>query len=301
MKYVILGSLGNVSRPLTQKLIAAGHSVTVVSSNKERAEEIILMGAQAAIGSIEDVDFLINTFAGNDAVYTMVPPYFGASDWKRYIAGIGQNYALAIRTSRIKFVVNLSSIGAHLPSGCGPVSGLHFVEQTLNRLEDTNIKHLRPGFFYTNLLGNINMVKTMGIIGGNYGNHTTMIYAHPEDIADIAFRELNELSFRGKSFRYIASDIKTTDETAQILGKAIEKPNLSWINFSDEDTFAGMIQSGVPEEIALNYTEMGHAMRKGDMQADFMKHRPLQLGKIKMETFAKTFADVYKMTHTVTR
>lgn len=300
MKYVILGSLGHISRPLTQKLIAAGHSVTVVSSNQERAEEIILMGAQAAIGSVENIDFLTRTFIGADAVYTMVPPYLGASDWKRYIAGIGQNYAAAIRASHLKFIVNLSSIGAHMPTGCGPVSGLYFVEEALNRLEGVNIKHLRPAYFYTNLLSNINMVKTMGIIGGNYGNHATMIFVHPDDIAEVAFKELNDLSFRGKSIRYIASDSRTTDEVASILGQAIEKPNLSWINFSDEDTVAGMIQSGLPEEIARNYTEMGHAMRKGEMQSDYVKHQPLQLGRTKLETFAKTFAEVYRQTRSVT-
>lgn len=300
MKYVVSGSLGHVSRPLTQKLIAAGHSVTVISSNKNRSEEIILMGAQAAIGSVEDIDFLTRTFIGADAVYTMVPPYFGAPDWKHYIAGIGQNYATAIRASHVKFVVNLSSIGAHLPSGCGPVSGLHYVEEALNRLDGVNIKHLRPGFFYTNLLSNINMVKTMGVIGGNYGNHATMVFVHPDDIAEVAFKELDDLSFRGKSVRYIASDIKTTDEVASVLGKYIEKPNLTWVNFSDEDTVAGLVRAGLPEEIARNYAEMGHAMRKGEMQADYMKHQPLQLGKTKLEMFAKTFADAYRHSHSVT-
>lgn len=293
MKYVILGSLGHVSRPLTQKLITAGHSVTLVSSNPERAEEIILMGAQAAIGSVEDIDFLTSTFSGADAVYTMIPPYLGASDWKRYIAGIGQNYAVALRTSRVKFVVNLSSIGAHMPGGCGPVSGLHYVEESMNRIDGINIRHLRPGFFYTNLLSSIAMVKTMGIIGGNFGNHTTMIFSHPDDIADVAFWELNDLSFRGRSIRYLASDLRTTDEIASVLGKAIEKPSLSWTNFSDEDTIESLIRNGLSEEVARNYTEMGAAMRKGEMQSDYQKNRPLQLGRTKLETFAKTFAEAY--------
>jgi uncharacterized protein YbjT (DUF2867 family) len=187
-----------------------------------------------------------------------------------------------------------------MPTGCGPVSGLHFVEEALDRLEGVNIKHLRPAFFYTNLLSNINMVKTMGIIGGNYGNHATLIFVHPDDIAEVAFKELNDLSFRGKSIRYVASDSKTTDEVASILGKAIEKPNLSWVNFSDEDTVAGMIQAGLSEEIARNYAEMGHAMRIGEMQSDYMKHQPMQLAKTKLETFAKTFAEVYRQTRSVT-
>jgi uncharacterized protein YbjT (DUF2867 family) len=300
MKYVILGSLGNISKPLSKKLIHAGHSVTVVSNSPGRAEEIILMGAQAAIGSVEDVGFLTKTFIGADAVYTMVPPNFGAADWKKYIAGIGKNYAEAIRVSRVKNVVNLSSIGAHMPVGCGPVSGLYYVEQALNSLEGVNVRHLRSGFFYGNLLSNVPMAKNMGIIGGNYGVNANMILVHPDDIAEVAFHELNNLSFRGKSNIYIVSDEKSTNEIAAILGKAIEKPELSWINFNDEDTLAGMIQAGLPKEVARNFSEMGAAMRSGEMQSDYIKNRPTQFGKTKLETFAKTFAQVYNQTQPVT-
>lgn len=299
MKYVVTGSLGNISKPLSKKLINAGHTVTVVSSSPGRAEEIILMGAQAAIGSVEDVDFLTRTFIGADAVYTMVPPYLDAEDWKKHIAGIGQNYADAIRISRVRNVVNLSSIGAHMPEGCGPVSGLYQVEQALNNLEGVNVRHLRPGFFYSNLLSNVSLAKNMGVIGGNFGVNAKMILVHPDDIAEVAFHELNNLSFRGKSHIYIVSDEKTTKEIAAILGKAIEKPGLSWINFNNEDTFTGMVQAGLPEEVARNYTEMGDAMRSGEMQSDYLKNKPTQFGKTKLETFALTFAKVYSQTQPV--
>ena len=69
MKYVVLGSLGNISKPLAEKLIAAGHEVTIVSSSAERAQEITALGAKAAIGGIEDTAFLTKTFTGADAVY----------------------------------------------------------------------------------------------------------------------------------------------------------------------------------------------------------------------------------------
>lgn len=293
MKFVVTGSLGNISKPLAEKLIAAGHSVTVVSSNAGKTAQIEALGAKAAIGSVEDVDFLTKTFAGADAVYTMVPPNFGASNWKKYIAGIGENYAEAIHASGVKNVVNLSSMGAHMPEGCGPVSGLFFVEKALNALEGVNVKHLRPGFFYTNFLANAGMVKHMGIIGGNYGENVKLVLVHPTDIAEVAAEEIQELHFRGKRIRYIASDEITTGEVAAILGKAVGKPELQWVNFTDEDTLAGLSQAGVPDEIAKNYTEMGAAMRSGEMDSDYLKNRPTALGKTKFEAFAPVFAAVY--------
>jgi uncharacterized protein YbjT (DUF2867 family) len=293
MKFVVTGSLGNISKPLAEKLIAAGHSVTVVSSKADKIAQIEALGAKAAIGSVEDVAFLTKTFTGANAVYTMVPPHFGATNWKQYIAGIGENYAEAIHGAGVKSVVNLSSMGAHMPEGCGPVSGLYFVEKALNALDGVNVKHLRPGFFYPNFLANVGMVKHMGIIGGNYGENATLVIVHPNDIAEVAAEELLDLSFKGKSVRYIASDEKTTNEVAAILGKAIGKPELPWVNFKDEETLGGMLQAGVPEEIAKNYAEMGAAMRSGEMDSDYLKNKPAVLGKTKFETFAPVFASVY--------
>ena len=293
MQYVITGSLGNISKPLAERLTAAGHKVTIISSKSDKVAQIEAIGAKAAIGLVEDILFLTNTFSGADAVYTMVPPNFGSDNWKKYIAGIGENYAAAIKASGVKNVVNLSSIGAHMADGCGPVSGLFFVEKALNALPDVNVKHLRPGFFYPNFLANMGMIKHMGIMGGNYGEGTKLVLVHPDDIAEAAAEELLGLSFSGKSVRYVTSDEKTTVEVAAILGKAIGKPDLPWINFKDEDTIAGMIQAGLSQEIAENYAEMGAAMRSGEMASDYTLHRPSVFGKTKLEAFAPVFAAIY--------
>ncbi len=293
MKYVLTGSLGNVSKPLAEKLVSAGHEVTVISSKEDKTAQIEALGAKAAIGSVEDVEFLTKTFTGADAVYTMVPPNFGATNWKKYIAGIGKNYATAIKNSGVKNVVNLSSIGAHMPEGCGPVSGLFFVEKALNELDGVNVRHLRPGFFYPNFMNQIGMIKNLGITGGNYGEGTTLVIVHPNDIAEVAAEEMKSLSFAKKSIHYIASEEKTTNEVGAILGKAIGKPEIPWVNFSDVDTLGGMLQAGVPEEIAKNYTEMGAAMRSGEMDADYQKNKPSKFGKSKLEDWAQEFAAAF--------
>lgn len=293
MKIIVTGSLGHISKPLVEKLTASKHDVTVISSSSARTAEIEALGAVAAVGSVSDQAFVTATFKGADAVYTMVPPTFAAANWKQHIAGIGKIYANAIAETGIKYVVNLSSMGAHMAEGCGPVSGLYFVEQALNALEGVNVKHLRPGFFFYNFLANTGMVKHMGIIGGNYGEGAKLVLANPADIADAAAEELLALSFTGKSVRYVASDEKTTDEIATILGEAIGKPDLKWVNFSDEQTMGGMLQNGVPEDVAKNYAEMGAAMRSGEMASDYLKNQPVVFGKTVFEAFAPVFAAVY--------
>ncbi len=294
MKYVLTGSVGHISKPLAQKLIAVGHEVTIISSKETNKDAIEKLGAKAAIGSVEDVSFLKKAFAGADAVYTMVPPFFGAANWKEWIGQIGKKYAEAIKSTGVKHVVNLSSIGADLPDGCGPVSGLYKAEQALNTLADVNIKHLRPSYFFDNLLANVGLIKNMGIMGSNFGGSDyKLVLTDTNDIADVAFEELSALQFKGHSVRYIASDERSTDEIAKLIGSAIGNPTLPWVVFTNEQAKEGMLQAGLPEEVVNNYTEMGAALQSGIMQEDYWKSRPEKLGKVKLGDFVRKFAAVY--------
>jgi uncharacterized protein YbjT (DUF2867 family) len=293
MKYVITGSLGNISKPLSENLIAKGHEVTIITSNYKNEQAIKALGAKPAVGFVEDVKFLNETFKDNDAVYTMVPPKWDAENWKDWIAGIGKNYATSIKDAGIKYVVNLSSLGAHLPDGCGPVTGLHRVEEALNSLQGVNVKHLRPAYFYHNLLAQIGLIKSAGIMGANFGADTFPL-VHPANIAEVAIEELLNLSFTGQSVRYIASDEKSGNEIAAAIGNAIDKSNLPWIIFSDEDNIQGMLRAGLSEEVAKNYTEMGKAMCTGEMSEDYLKNKPV-LSNIKLADFAKEFAAAYNV------
>jgi uncharacterized protein YbjT (DUF2867 family) len=293
MKYVVTGGAGNISRPLTENLLQAGHEVTVIGRNPEHLKPLTEKGAQAAIGSVEDAAFLKNAFSGADAVYLMFPPQYGGMDFQAY-QQTAAGYAEAIKSNNIKNVVVLSSIGAHLEKGCGPVSGIYLAEQELRKLADVNILFLRPGFFYINFFANVGMIKHMNIFGANYGDsNTKMVLSHPNDIAQAAAQALQELNFKGHSVLYLDSDVRTTGDITKAIGNAIGKPELPWVEFTDEQAYEGMKQAGVPDLMAKRYVEMGSAMRSGIMWEDRDSHPSQTHGKIKIEDFAKQFAEVY--------
>jgi len=292
MNFTITGSLGNISKPLAEILIAAGHQVTIISSSDAKVKAIEAIGATAAIGSVEDVAFLTEAFSGKDAIYTMVPPNFGASNIREFISSTGEKYAEAIQAAGVKRVVNLSSIGADLDGGTGPISGLHDVEQTYSKLDGVAVKHLRPAFFYINFLANIDMIKHAGILGSNYGADTPLVLVHPKDIAAVAAEELSA-AFTGKSVRYIASDESTAGNVASALGAAVGKPELPWVEFKDEDALQGMVQAGLPEPMAKSYVEMGGAMRSHKLFEHYFNNKPSSMGKIKLNDFAVEFAKAF--------
>jgi uncharacterized protein YbjT (DUF2867 family) len=293
MKITLTGSLGNISKPLAEILIKNGHEVTIISNDSKKVSDIEALGAKAAIGSVSDVAFLTDAFKGADAVYTMVPPNWGVSNYRQYIAETGKNYLEAIKASGVKRVVNLSSIGAHLSGGTGPIAGLYDVEHTLNTLYGIAVKHLRAGFFYINFFFDTGLIRNKGIMGNNYGEKTRLIMVHPRDIAAVAAQELQG-SFEGKSHRYVASDEREISEIVKILGTAIDKPELPWVQFSDEEAFAGMTSAGMSKAIAGTYMEMSNAINSGILFEDFDQHKPDVWGSTKLVDFAKEFAAVYK-------
>jgi hypothetical protein len=78
------------------------------------------------------------------------------------------------------------------------------------------------------------------IIGDNYGRETTLVMVHPKDVAAVAGNEL-EGFFTGKSHLYIASEVGKIGNFVKVLGAAIGKPELPWIQFNDEETLNGMM------------------------------------------------------------
>jgi uncharacterized protein YbjT (DUF2867 family) len=273
-KYIITGSLGNISRHLVEGLVKNGKEVTVITSKADKVAEIEQLGAKALVGDLNDAAFLKGAFKEAEVAYTMIPPIWQTTDWRKSMNQVADSYLTALTGSNVRYIVNLSSIGAHMGNGAGPVDGLHDFEQKLNKLQGIHVKHLRPSYFYTNFLSLIPMVKNAGIIGGNFGGTEKVPLVHPADIAKAALEELLSLNFTGSSVRYIAGDEKSGKEIAQVLGTAIGRDDLNWVEFTDEQQHQGLLGAGLPEAIAKEYTAMGHALRTGTMQADFRQHTP---------------------------
>ncbi|MDR7131467.1 uncharacterized protein YbjT (DUF2867 family) [Algoriphagus sp. 4150] len=227
MKITITGSLGNISRTLIEKTVAGGHQVKVISSDPGKAKAIEQLGAKPLIGSLEDPEFLSMSFRDLSAVYTMVPPNFSAPDYFAFSEVIHSNYAHAIQENEIKYVVNLSSIGVAL-AGREPIEGYFNLEQILDSIPGLNIVHLRPGMFYSNFYGSVDLIKYREIIGHNLASTVKMPMTHPGDIAREAFRYLNQLSFQDSKIHYVISDVKTGAEIAEIIGQKSNK-SIHWV------------------------------------------------------------------------
>jgi len=306
MKIIVTGSLGNISKPLTQLLVDQGHEVTVVSSDPQKQAAIEALGATAAIGSIADVNFLTKTFMGADAVYGMIPLSFTESDLGDYMRRMAQSYLAALKQAGTKRVVVLSGWAADLVKG-------ENVEVVFDALTGASITIMRPASFYTNFYQSMDMIRGKGLIGkfltlrysgvlalltgktgllmGNYGGDDRIIFVSPKDIADAVAEELL-LHPEKKTIRYVGSEEMTCNEAAKIIGTAVGKPWLKWVLLSDKQMLRGLKMAKVPEKLAETLVEMQAAMHSGKTLENFHRNQP-KMGKVKLAEFAGEFAAVY--------
>jgi uncharacterized protein YbjT (DUF2867 family) len=294
MKIILTGSLGHIGKPLTEELVQKGHAVTVISSKSEKQHDIEALGARAAIGSIEDAQFLTTAFTGADVVYAMIPPpnFFDHTlDMMAHCKKIAGNYVQAIQQSGVKRVVYLSSIGAHLDKNSGLILLHHAAEKIMNQLSGVDITFMRPVAFYYNLFGFIRGIKNIGMIASNYGAEDTVAWVSPIDIAAAIAEEL-VTPHTGTKIRYVASEELTCNEVAAILGTAIGKHDLKWIVIPAEELQTTLIGFGMAPKMVADYVEMNTSMHTGELFSDYYLNKPT-LGKIKLKEFATEFAAVY--------
>lgn len=298
MNIVLTGSLGNIGRPLTEMMVNKGHTVTVISSNAQRQQAIELLGAKAAIGKLQDVDFLTEIFKGADIVYLMetmeaVGDIFDPSvDFISGITEIGQNYKEAVERSGVRKVIHLSSIGAHTNKGTGIIRFHHDVETILRQLPaEVSVKFIRPASFYINLFSFIHNIRSQGAIISNYGGDIKEPWVSPKDIAAVIAEEADR-EFEGKTIRYVASDEVSPNEIAKALGEAIGKPDLKWLVIPGQQLLDNWLSIGFNEQVAKGFIELQENQGNGRLYEDYNQHKPV-LGRVKLKDFAKDFAEAY--------
>lgn len=298
MNIVLTGSLGNIGKLLAPALVQKGHAVTVISSNPDRQATIEAIGAKAAIGTMQDVGFLTQTFNGADIVYLMetmeaVGDSFDKSvDFIGQITQIGQCYKQAIERSGVKKIIHLSSIGADMEKENGILLFHHNVEQILRQLSaDVAIKFIRPVGFYINMLSFIPTIKSQGAIISNYGGNEKEPWVSPIDIAAVVAEEMDK-PFNGRVVRYVASDEVSPNEIAKALGEAIGIPDLQWKAIPNEQLLNNWLRIGFNEQVAKGFVELQASQGNGRLYEDYYRHRPI-LGRVKLNDFAKEFALAY--------
>jgi uncharacterized protein YbjT (DUF2867 family) len=266
--YVIVGATGKTGSVATENLLASGEKVRVVGRDAIRLERFTQKGAEAFVADVTDTGALEKAFSGAKAVYAMMPPNVSAPDVRAYQVRATDSLAAAIKKSGVPHVVVLSSFGADKPDKVGPVVGLHDLEKKLDAIAGLNVLFLRAGYFMENLLPQVGVIQSFGMVAGPIRADLPLPMIATRDIGAAVADSLSELDFVGKQRRELlgARDVTFT-EVANMIGGAIGKPGLAYQQMPAALLKPALMQMGMSSSMADLLLEMADALNSGYMKS----------------------------------
>lgn len=288
---LVMGATGQVGSKITQRLLSEGHQVRCIARKFPNKE--LFKGAELCIGDANEVAFLSDSMRGCSAVFTLIPPNPTSEEARFYQNKFGEVVAEAIEEAGVKKVVNLSSVGANLESGTGPILGLHDQEERLNAITSADIIHLRCGYFMENYLKDIPSLISMNKIFSNVAADVPIPMIATRDIADRAAFLLANPEFDGKEVEYLLGQRDLShNEAVKILGEALGK-DVEYVEVSPKEAKTAMIGAGISENWADEYVEMGEALSRGIITKTLSRDAT-NTTKTSFESFVRdTFVEAY--------
>jgi len=262
--YVIIGATGHTGSAAANTLLAQGKKVRVVGRKADHLASLVSKGAEPFVGNVADKNAMTKAFAGAEAVYVMIPPDPSSQDYYAYANQLSEAFAAGIEKNGVKHAVSLSSIGAEKTERTGPILGLHRLEERLNRISGLNTLHLRAAYFMENTLGQADAIAQMGHAAGPLRPEVKLPLIAARDVGTFAGYALARLDFAGHKVQELHGhrDLSYGEITA-IIGKAIGKPDLKYVQLTAEQFHGVLLRMGMSEKIAALLVEMTQSLDSG--------------------------------------
>jgi uncharacterized protein YbjT (DUF2867 family) len=282
MAFVVAGVSGHTGQVVAETLLAQKRAVKVVVRDAAKGAPWKAKGADVAVADLGDAGALTQALKGAEGAYVLVPPTFAAPNFRAYQDRLSTAIAAAVRASRVPHVVFLSSIGAQLALGSGPIVGLHVAEEMFRREKATAWTFLRAGYFMENLEASFATLP-QGFIPSFMPPSLGIDMIATADIGRQAAALLVE-GGKGTEVVQLGGPSVSMNDVAAAIGRIIGKPVRVQEAPLDAvvPTFTGF---GMPKDLAELYREMLEGFTAGRIGADPGQRR--MPGTTSIETFLR--------------
>jgi uncharacterized protein YbjT (DUF2867 family) len=264
--YTIIGASGNTGSAVAGKLLNQGKNVRVIGRDAKRLEPLVRRGAEAFVANVSDAAALTKAFSGAKAVYLMIPPNPGIPNVREDQERVSDALTAAVKNAGVEYAVVLSSIGADKSDKTGPVVGLHNLEQKLNGIAALKAVYVRAGYFMENLLPQVMIIQNFGTMGGPLRGDLKVAMIATQDIGAVTAEALLKLEFTGKEAHELLGNRDLSYlEIASVIGKAIGKPDLGYMQLPPAQLKPALLQIGMSSNMADLLLEMSDALNSGYM------------------------------------
>jgi uncharacterized protein YbjT (DUF2867 family) len=259
--HVVTGATGRVGGATAAALLAAGVPVRVVVRDPARGEPWAVRGAEVAVADLRDRDALRPALTGADGAFVLSPFDLAAVDPLAHAEEVATSVAGAAADAGVPHVVALSSGGADLPAGTGPVIGLHRLEEAL-RGTGAVVTALRACHFQEKVADVLAVAREQGVLPVLAGSADD---ARPQvatrDVGAIAARALLARPERSEAVDVlgpVVSEREVADALARVIGRPVEPvvvPEAAWV--------AALAHAGLPAPAAELVAELYRADERG--------------------------------------
>lgn len=239
MKIVVTTPTGNVGSRVVRLLVQAGARPTLLVRDAARLDPALRARCDVHELDQGDRDAVVRATAGADALYWVNPPTGDDDPVAGYIR-MGRSAAAAVTGNDISRVVFQSSVGAEARSGFGEIDGLGRTEELIDAT-GAHVTHLRCGYFFTNLLLDLDSLKA-GMLTTTLPVDHRMPWVDPRDIAEVAAVRLLSTDWDGRNTQGVhgPADLSFA-EVAGIVSATTGRP-VTAAQVAEEDV-AGVLRS----------------------------------------------------------
>ena len=261
MSIVINTPTSNIGRALAARLLDAGESITVLSRDRQKVDELVLRGACVVEGSFEEPALLDEALEGAEALFWLTPPP-ARPDYYSWATRCAKQAAAAAKKAGVRRAVVLSSAGAHTGPGTGAVGPAREIENEFEAKLPAVVS-LRPGIFMENFLLSAELIANAGQIFTPLPSGKRWPLVATADIADKAASWLLDRGWTGHHRVGVhgPQDL-STGEAAAIIASAVGKP-VQCIDATLEQARAALTGMGMPDFVVKLIIEQYVAFRDG--------------------------------------
>lgn len=258
MRIAVTTPNGNVGHHLTRMLVRAGIRPLLLTRHPEQISPELIPYVDVARVDSRNADEVADATRGVNAIYWVDPPVISEDPLADY-ARATEALVRAVAENGIGRVVFQSSIGAEKRHGAGEIDGLAATEVALDRL-NTDVTHLRCGYFFTNLLLDVESLKS-GRLQTVLPIDASMAWVAPRDIAEVA--ALTLLNREGTGHRVQAVHGPEDLSWSQVAGILTHELGRDVIveRIADEDMRQQYIDAGMPAAMADAVLGMSTGLR----------------------------------------
>jgi uncharacterized protein YbjT (DUF2867 family) len=260
VKVVVTTPAGHVGSRVARLLIQAGVRPTLLTRHAARLDPATAERADVVEADLGDAAAVVRATRNADALFWVEPfPADPDEDPVARYTLLGANAARAVTENGIDRAVFLSSIGAEMRSGAGEIDGLARTEEQLDAT-GANVLHLRCGYFFTNLLGELDSMRA-GVLRAPMALDYAQPWVDPRDVGEIAAVRLLTEGWSGRHVQAVhGPEDLTLAQVAVIISKATGR-QIRAETISPEDLRSSLRSAGFGEKQVDGLAGMSAVMR----------------------------------------